>query len=141
MKIGSTDELIDFENGIDSILELDLFWNLLQDDETFASITGVEYLFHEGSTDESCDSEMVSPPNGMADFVTTWENKATSSHIPLGHNDKPGSEFIFEWDIDPEQLEYSMTERSMRDHSANGEQMKRPGQVIFPLSSRKPRYL
>jgi hypothetical protein len=142
MKIESTDKSADCENVIDSILEFDLFGSLQQDDdETFASITSVDYFpSHEGSADESSDWEVLSPQNGTTDYVTTLENKVSSSRIPLRH-DEPGAEFVLEWVIDPEQLEYAMAQLSMQVHSLNGKQVNRPGQFVFALSSMKPRYL
>ena len=122
-------------------MEFDLFGSLQQDDEeTLASITDEDYfLSHEGSADESSDWDVVSPRNVTTDYVTTWENKG-NSRIPLRH-DEPGAEFVLEWGIDPEQLEHAMAELSMQDHSENGKQVSRPGQIVFPLSSMKPRYL
>ena len=142
MKTKNTDESAGSENEIDSFLEFGLFESLQQDDgETWASVTSEDYcISHEGSADESSDSELLSPPDSMTDYITTWESEATSPNIPLRH-DNPGAEFVLEWEIDPDQLENAMAELSMQDNSANGKQVNPPGQFVFALSSFKPRYL
>lgn len=136
MKTETTDKSAGSENAIDSILEFDMFESLQQHGgEALASITDEDYfLSHEGSADESSDWDLVSPRDFMTDYVTTRESRATS---PL----RDGVEFVLEWGIDPERLEHAMADLSMQDHSEKGKQVNRPGQVVFALSSIKPRYL
>ena len=142
MKTKGTDKSAGSENAMDSILEFGMFKNPQQDDwSPFSSIPSIDYFLSlEGSADESSDWELVSPPDSMTDYVTKRESKENSSSVPSQH-DKPGAEFVLDWGVDPEQLEYAMAELSMQEHSVNEKQRNRPGQYVFALSSMKPRYL